>query len=271
MLKIASLLLLSFIASVALAPGRAEAAPQILGLMSSNGMPTPLHCRDGLCTGYFASFCLQEAREAPVDGQDYRVAPGGSLVLNATLADGRQLRLPAEGLAVIRVQESYLSVQISLPVAKLEALGVPTRSTSLALEVGPETSILPVEQAGDPDPQSPEEIALATGPLRRLAARTLDRSDEDSDAARWVGLLINALPPEDSAQPVALGALFRHVVASVGEARQASDGLAEAAQIVQMCQTFPASSLAAGFCLADQQHGLVSILNSEFWDEAGGS
>ena len=271
MLKIGSLLLLSFITSVALVPGRAEAAPQILGLMASNGMPTPLHCRDGLCSGYFASFCLQEAREAPADGQSYRVAPGGNLVLNATLADGRQLRLHAEGLAVIRVQEGYLSVQIGLPAAKLEALDVPTGSASLALEVGPETSILPVEQAADPDPQSPEEIALATGPLRRLAARTLDRSNEDTDAARWVGLLINALPPEDSAEPVALDTLFRQVVAGAGEPRRARDGLPEAAQIVELCRSFLATSRAIGFCLADQQHGVVSILNSEYWDEAGGS
>jgi hypothetical protein len=271
MLKIASLLLLSFIASVALAPGRAEAAPQILGLMASDGMPTPLHCRDGLCSGYFASFCLQEAREAPADGQDYRVAPGGNLMLNATLADGRRLQLRAEGLATIRVKEGYLSVQIGLPAAKLEALGIPLKGASLALEVGPETSILPVEQAGDPDPQSPEEVAEATGPLRRLAARILDRSDEDTDAARWVGLLINALPPVDSAKPVALGALFRQVVSTTSAPRQASDGLAEAVQIVQTCQFLPATSLATGFCLTDQQHGLVSILNSEYWDEAGGS
>ena len=84
------------------------------------------------------------------------------------------------------MQEEYLSVQIGLPPAKLEALGVPTGSASLALEVGPEMSILPVEQAADPDPQSPEEIALAIGPLRRPAARTLGRSTEDANAARWV-------------------------------------------------------------------------------------
>jgi NADH:ubiquinone reductase (H+-translocating) len=28
-------------------------------------MPTPLRCWDEVCTGYFASFCLQEARDAP--------------------------------------------------------------------------------------------------------------------------------------------------------------------------------------------------------------
>ena len=271
MLKIGNVLLVPGTVMAVLAFGQAEAAPQILGLMASAGMPTPLHCRDGLCTGSFASFCLQEAREAPADGEEYKVAPGGNLLLDATLADGRHVQMPANDLAIVRVRDGYLSVQISLPEAKLAALGVPTKRASLALEVGPETSVLPVEQAGDPDPQTPEEIAEATGPLRHLAARTLDRSSEDTDAARWVGLLINALPPENSPEHIALDALFRQVVASNGEGSWTSDGLAEAGQIVQMCQSFPATSLAIGFCLAGQQHGLVSILNTEFWDDAGGS
>jgi len=271
MLKNANVLLVSGTVMAVLAFGQAEAAPQILGLMASNGMPMPLHCRDGLCTGSFASFCLQEAREAPADGEEYRVAPGGNLLLDATLADGRHVQMPANGLAIVRVRDGYLSVQISLPELKLATLGVSTKRASLALEVGPETSILPVEQAGDPDPQTPEEVAVATGPLRHLAARTLDRPSEDTDAARWVGLLINALPPENSPEPVALDELFRQVVASNGEGSRARDGLAEAGQIVQMCQSFPATSLAIGFCLAGQQHGLVSILNTEFWDDAGGS
>jgi hypothetical protein len=271
MTKIGSLRLFAAIATAALAPGHAQAASQILGLMASNGMLTPLQCRDGLCTGSFASFCLEEARDAPADGQDYRLAPGGNLMLNATLADGRHLQLPAGELAIIRVHDGYLSVQISLPAAKLEALGVPTKGASLALEVGPETSILPVEQAGDPDPQSPEEIAEATGPLRRLAAQIFDRSGEDADAARWVGLVINALPPEGSPEPVALDALFRQVVAGNAERRQASEGLAEAAEIVQTCRSFPATSRAIGFCLTNEQHGLLGTLNTEYWDDAGGS
>ncbi len=102
MTKIGSLCLLAAIAMAALASGRAQAAPQILGLMASNGMPTPLHCRDGLCTGSFASFCLQEAREAPADGQDYRLAPGGQLVLNAAAADGLHLQLQAGEFAIVR-------------------------------------------------------------------------------------------------------------------------------------------------------------------------
>ena len=35
-----------------------QAAPQILGIVASNGLPTPLHCADGYCGAYLASFCL---------------------------------------------------------------------------------------------------------------------------------------------------------------------------------------------------------------------
>jgi hypothetical protein len=55
--------------------GRAEAAPQILGLVASDGLPTPMRCRDGACTALLASFCLQQARDAPADGQDYMPGP----------------------------------------------------------------------------------------------------------------------------------------------------------------------------------------------------
>jgi len=43
---------------------RAEAAPQFLGLVASDGLPTPMRCRDGACTALLASFCLQQARDA---------------------------------------------------------------------------------------------------------------------------------------------------------------------------------------------------------------
>ena len=69
-LKIRNPISVAAIVLVGLLAGRAEAAPQILGLVASNGMPTPLHCQDGLCTGLLASFCLQEARSGPENGTD---------------------------------------------------------------------------------------------------------------------------------------------------------------------------------------------------------
>jgi hypothetical protein len=272
MLGIRNLIVTATITAIGLAVGRAEAAPQILGLLASNGMPTPLRCRDDVCTGYFASFCLQEARDAPSTGQEYELAPGGALVLIATQLDGRRLRLPANDLLTIRLRSGFSSVRISLPKARLKALGIGMLgANSLAVEVEPETTILPVVTSDDPDPQSPQEITQAIGPLRRLAAKMFDGSGEIPDAARLVGLLINALPPEDDPGPVGLDALFHQVAASVGSGRFGSEGFTAAKSIVSGCQPFPPNSVALGFCLESQQNGLLATLNSEFWDAIGGS
>ena len=55
MLKIRHPSVFAAVALICFAAGRAEAAPQILGLVASNGMLTPLQCRDRLCVGYLAS------------------------------------------------------------------------------------------------------------------------------------------------------------------------------------------------------------------------
>ena len=123
----------------------------------------------------------------------------------------------------------------------------------------------------DPDPQTPQEIDLATGPLRRLAAKTFDTSQEMPDTAKLLGLLINALPAEDDPQPVALDGLLRRIVAGVGPGRLSAETLAETAQIVKNCEQFPPTSLAQGFCLESLQHGLLSTLNEEYWAAAAGS
>ena len=271
MLKIRHPSAFAAVALILLAAGRAEAAPQILGLVASNGMLTPLQCRDRLCVGYLASFCLQEAREAPDGGQEYRLAPRGGLTLIAGLPDGRTLRLPARDLPTIRTLVGFTAVRIDLPEVKLDALGLRELApTSLAIEVAPETTIMPVAAVDDPDPQSPDDIAEAAGPLRHLAAETFDRPGEIPDAARLVGLLISALPM-DAAEPVALHGLFHRVVAAVAPGRLGAAAVADVDAIAKSCQKpgETSSGPALGACLELRQFNLMSILNGRFWAAAG--
>ena len=142
----------AILASSAFAAPSAEAASQVLGLVASNGLPTPLQCQDGVCSGHFSSFCLQQARPAPSADSEYTLAPGGSLTLIARLADGRQTRLPGDGLLSLHNMIGFTSIRISLPEAKLKALG----AVSVAVEVAPMTSVIPVPVAGDPNPQTRE-------------------------------------------------------------------------------------------------------------------
>jgi hypothetical protein len=260
------------IALSALVMGRAEAAPQILGLVASDGLPMPMRCRDGICTAFLASFCLQEARAAPADGQEYTPGPGGGFTLIGTRPDGSRLILAANDLLTVRLYSGLSTVQVSLSLANLAAKGFALGTAdTISVNVAADTTILPVAELGDPDPQTPQEIALATGPLRRLAAASFDTAGEMPDTAKLLGLLINALPADGDPQPVALDGLLRGIVAGIGPGRLSAETLAEAAQIVQNCQQFPATSLAQGFCLESLQRGLLATLNEEYWAAAGGS
>ncbi len=249
----------------------AEAAPQILGLVASNGLPTPLACHDGFCSANLASFCLQEAREAPNTGRDYRLAPGGTLMLIATLADGRKVARPANDLVTLRTRFGFTTVGVSLPEASVHVPG----AVALALEVESATTILPVAATGDRNPQSDEEIARAAGPLRRLAARTFDRPGAVSDAARVIELVVNSLPEEKSRAPVEIAALWQRAAISASAApNPPSDaGMAMAGKIVESCAQGAAepNSFTLGICLNVHQTELMTALNRQFWDAAGGS
>ena len=78
-----ALFALSALAAIGMPVAGADAASQVLGLVASNGAPTPLTCIDGQCSAQFSTFCLQQNRPAPSRGDDYAVAAGGSLTLVA--------------------------------------------------------------------------------------------------------------------------------------------------------------------------------------------
>lgn len=79
-----------------LLPGQiALAAPQILGVMATNGA-RPMSCKDGTCVPYLETFCIQRQRDVPGPGASYHPAPGaGGVTLVITTGDANTLRLPA--------------------------------------------------------------------------------------------------------------------------------------------------------------------------------
>lgn len=246
--------------------GAAQAAPQILGIVASNGLPTPLSCADGYCSAYLASFCLQEARYAPNSGSEYHLAPGGRLTLLARLADGRSLRLDGADLLTIRTRSGFTTLKVSLPQSRLAALGV----TSAAVEVGPGTTVLPRSYAGDPDPQTGEEVVAATGTLRRLAARTFDGSGEAADSARLIQLVINRMPDQPASADAAPGVatLWTEVARGARQSGIGQPGIDAAAAVVAECKG--GSDFASTVCLEMRQAELMTRLNRQFWDQAGG-
>jgi hypothetical protein len=251
-----------------LAAASARAAPQILGIVASNGLATPLHCENGYCSAYLASFCLQEERYAPRRGHDYRLASGGSLTIITQTKDGAQLRIPAERLLNITANAGFTSVRVGVAQEKLAALG----AGPAAVEVGPETTILPLATNHDPDPQSAEEITTATGPLRRLATRTFDGAGPTADAARLIGLVINDLPGRKDMEPESLAALWDGVAAEGRRHGLSPEGIGTAAGIMAECQGTSAedSRFWSEVCLKMREAELMTRLNRKYWDEAAG-
>ncbi len=268
--KLVFLIAMAAAACIGLYAGAAAAASQVLGLVASNGLPTPLRCEDGTCTGHFSAFCLQEQRPAPSANSEYLLAPGGALTLIATLADGRTLRLPANDLVTIRTRIGFTSVRMSLPEAKLKSLG----AVSFAVEVAPMTSLLPGPVAGDPNPLSAEEIALATGPIRRAAQQPFEKPGDASDAARLSSLMINLIPEDEPQTAAGRDTLWNQVVALARNgSRLTPGGVDEAQRIYSSCEFSVASKSSFNLrsCMEFHHADLMAQTNRAFWESSGGS
>ncbi|HYV89276.1 MAG TPA: hypothetical protein VFA91_11930 [Candidatus Polarisedimenticolia bacterium] len=253
-----------------LAPVPARAASQVLGLVASNGLPTPLRCVDGTCSGHFSAFCLQEQRPAPSADSEYRLAPGSALTLIATYADGHSARLPAGDLLTIRTRIGFTSVRISLAQEKLRALG----AVSVAVEVAALTSILPRPVAGDPDPLSAQEIALATGPMRRAAEQPFEKPGESADAGRLSSLIVNLLPEDEPQSTAGREALWNRAVALARTSGSLSPtGIEDAHRIYSGCALSIASltSFNLRTCMEIHHADLMAETNRGFWNSVGGS
>ena len=247
----------------------AEAAPQVLGLVASNGSPTPLICKGAECSAHLSAFCLQEARDAPSSGTSYAPATGGTVTLVATTADGRTLRLPGQDHLDFRSLIGFTSVRVSLQQETLAALG----AVEAAVEVGPAVSLLPVTLARDPNPQTAAEVALATGPIRQAASRMFEAPGTASDAARITSLFINALPPGELETQTTRDGLWQAKAADPTITGATADGIAMAQRIYDACRgavdSRSANSLRS--CLELRHAELMGRTNHKFWESVGGS
>jgi hypothetical protein len=254
-----------FAAAIA-TPAAVQAAPQILGVVASNGQPTPLNCDSGDCVGHFSSFCLQQVRPGPNLGVAYRLAAGGEVTLIATTAEGQTLRLPAQEHVQFASRIGFTSVKVTLPKAVRAALGI----VEASVEVGPLVSLIPVEAADDPSPQTEAEIALATGALRKVAAAAFEAPGTLTDAARLTSAVINRLPPRGE---VDAAALWGEAVTPQMAAAATPEGLEMAQRLYEGCQIALESRTALSMrsCLELRHADMMAHRNHQFWDSLGGS
>jgi len=257
-------------AAVALVIGSSStvAAPQVLGLVASNGVATPLTCDGVACSAHFSSFCLQQNRPAPAHGDSYTVAPGGDVTLVVTTTDGRTLRLPGQDHLRLESDISFTSVSVAMPQSKLAELG----ASAVAVEVGPNVSLLPVATAGDPNPQEADEIALAVGPMRLAASRSFEVPGRASDAARITSLVINSLPQDGSESREERDNIWVAALASPPAAAATPEGVDTAARMFESCQISIESRSTSSMrsCLELRHADLLAETNHRFWKDSAG-
>lgn len=249
-----------------LAAAPAAAAPQVLGLVGGTGA-VPLTCDAGGCRAELSSFCLQQPRANPAPQTAYRPAEGAEIFLVGTDLEGAVVRLPAAPFLRFTSARGFAAVEVALPAAQLRALGL----TAAAVEVGRDVSLVPVVAGADPDPQSTEEIAAATGAIRRAAEPFFDASGESADAIRAASRMINALPVAGRSRHDSDGRLLE-AIAPLANADPAGLSLARAlhgACVTKVDVTHHVFSMRE--CLEGSHDRLVVKTNIEFWDSLGGS
>ncbi|MDA0241371.1 MAG: hypothetical protein O3A84_15300, partial [Proteobacteria bacterium] len=192
------------------ASSRAYAAPQILGLIAVLE-PTKLTCQNGQCSAQFSGFCLQEHQKAPNPGTAYVPADNADLKLVATMKDGTLKTLPAGRYVSVKSERDFTVVTIGVAESLLHQLG----AVKAAIQVGAQSSLVPVPQSGDKHPQTAFEIAQFTGPLRVRAARVIDAKSYPSMVAQFSNDMVNSLPRSRAAKAEEIGKAWTEAIAKL--------------------------------------------------------
>ncbi len=263
----AGMVLTALIAFAALGSGAAQAAPQALALVATEGK-VGLTCEGRECSAELTSFCLDAGRFSPAPGTAYHLAGAAEVRVIATTQDGRTLALDARTHLRFESARRHLAVRVSVDRAALEALGV----SRTEIEIAENVALLPVPWPGDPDPISESEAALFTGPLRHLGSLVVDGNGERIQAARVTSRMINLLAPRDGAGAVdgesgGGEALWRRATAARGTDSMSPAARERARGAFELCRFVGSvggpSSLRR--CLQEQHDGFVDFLNSKFW------
>ncbi|MFI4987327.1 MAG: hypothetical protein ACHQF3_07785 [Alphaproteobacteria bacterium] len=260
------LALASLVAMLLLPAAALHAAPQVLGVMSS-AEPVPMNCENGACKAELSAFCLQQGRSGPHDGTAYQAVDWQPLVLVATLADGSLRRLPAAPYLRMSSARGYSAVTASVAEGVRARLGAAT----LALEVGPHVTLVPVASAGDPEPVTAAESAEVAATLRPLASAVLESGTHPAvETVRLLNRLINALPRMAGGSSLDLAApdgLWGRIVGGSPATDDANAGKAQAALAYESCRrgAHYVQGLTLRRCLEASHDALMSSLNEEYW------
>lgn len=240
--------------------GGAFAAPQVLGLTASN-VPIPFSCVGDSCTAVAGTFCLQRERVIPTWGTPYQASHPERLALTLLGHDGSIARIAGGPWIKFNAYAGYTMVRMSVPQALLAAHD----ATAIAVDIGPGIALAPLAQAGDGNPQSADELALATGPLRIAAARYLDQPSVGTDAARLVAALVNALPERHGIDDDNSGLWASTITADLAKSVEPA-AMSGARTAYDRCS----QQMDMRRCLVSRHREFMEDGNDKFWDETAG-
>jgi hypothetical protein len=229
-----------------------------------------MRCDAGGCRADLSAFCLQQARPDPGLATVYQVAPGTRLALVVTGKDGSVRRIDATPYLAFVDDRGFASVTAKLSADALARLD----AKAVAIEVGQDATLLPAAKAADPDPQTAEEVALATGITRHKAETFFDNPGRDSDAIRLTNAMLNYLPPGELGRNPADATVLQRTETDYQGAPIDPAGLRQAEEIHNNCVakvdvTHQIESMRS--CLEGSHDILLTHTNIDFWNSLGGS
>ena len=241
-----------------------SAAPQALGLVATKA-PMPLTCVGDECSARLSVFCLQETRDIPAPGTPYH-ATGDALTLVAIAADGTTRRLDGSAYLDISSERGFSAVRLSVSRRVLATLG----AVGAAVEIGPMVTLLPTPVAGDADPQTAQDVATVSGPLREQGDLIVDNAGAEADAVRLTGQLINGLPDVGRVGLDVGDPLWR---AQLSRSDVGPEAAALAGRVYETCRGRVEAGLYYNLrrCLEQQHDAQMLRLNRRYWRSILGS
>ncbi|MEX1034636.1 MAG: hypothetical protein WDZ54_01675 [Sneathiella sp.] len=238
----------------------ALAAPQILAVAQTD-LALPVICNAGECTVELTTICLQEHRASPNPGAGYYVHGDRFFDLTGTTPAGQEISL-AHLPVTITAARGHNAVRLAFRETALKKYG----PLAVSIAVPENLSLVPLPIRNDLTPQTEEDILLATGPLRDLATKMVDRDTNKKGAAELISQAINRLPERGRATDatrVAARSSFQDITRSSGFASGARDN---ASAVVRECYDRTiAGSLSFRQCLGSWHDRLIGKLNTEYW------
>jgi hypothetical protein len=241
--------------------GPAAAAPQILGLLTTS-TAQPLFCEDGNCQAVLTSYCLQPDRRNPWAGYPYQRASNLGLEMVAQTRDGRQVRQPLPAAFKFVANEPVASVIVKVDQSYLQQ----NDFARVSIEVTEGAALLPVVKADDPRPLTKAEIALATGPGKKLGS-TFFEDGPMWGQSRLLAALMSPLPERQQVASSTRQNLWDRAIDPALEKLVGPAEVLRARTILESCTS--SVDLGVRFnvrsCIADNHRSLIWNRNEKLW------